>query len=91
MNLQKTNGKWGQTNSFYYTSKWRETSRKYRNQNPLCEICHENGFINESTQTDHIIPIEHGGDKLNYSNLQALCDICHARKTQMDKKKYGRK
>lgn len=86
--MKKLNTAWGKRNSFYDTARWRRVSIQVRKDKPLCEHCQQNGFIEPSTQTDHIVPIEHGGDKFNYHNLQALCDKCHARKTQKDKRKY---
>ncbi len=29
---------------------------------------------------DHIVPLFHGGERLDYSNLQTLCSSCNSRK-----------
>ena len=67
--------------AFYKQKLWTETSKAYRHQNPLCENCLEKGFTSETWCTDHIIPIEEGGDKWDWDNFQALCKSCHGRKT----------
>jgi 5-methylcytosine-specific restriction endonuclease McrA len=37
--------------------------------------------------TDHIVPINLGGDPWAWDNLQALCNSHHNRKSAKDKKK----
>ena len=37
---------------------------------------------------DHITPINNGGQKLDYSNLQALCNKCHNKKSASEGVEY---
>lgn len=39
---------------------------------------------------DHIIPLEHGGARLDPANIQPMCRRSHASKTAADKQKYAR-
>lgn len=41
--------------------------------------------------TDHIIPIEFGGEILGIENLQILCKDCHKIKTAKDRREFGAK
>jgi 5-methylcytosine-specific restriction enzyme A len=50
-------------------------------EEPLCRDCLGHGETKLSTEVDHIIPMEAGGEPLARWNLQALCHACHSRKT----------
>ena len=71
--------------SFYNSSQWRRVSKGYRTKHPLCVDCLSRGRTTACQVTDHIIPVDKGGDKWNSSNLQALCHKCHNRKTAKSK------
>jgi hypothetical protein len=60
---------------FYFTTGWRETAKRYRINNPLCEECRRQGRLEEAVVTDHIIPIKQGGAIWDERNYQALCRI----------------
>lgn len=45
--------------------------------NPLCVECEAQGISTPVEVTDHITPINQGGDPYAWSNLQSLCDTCH--------------
>jgi 5-methylcytosine-specific restriction protein A len=67
--------------AFYNSRQWRSTSKAFIFQNPTCAECERNDLIEPATCTDHIKPIEEGGSKWSWSNLQALCNHCHAVKS----------
>ena len=68
-------------NTFYNSTKWRKLSKQYKALNPLCILCLKVGEIVAATVTDHIKPINEGGERYDTSNLQALCTKCHAQKS----------
>ena len=49
----------------------------------LCQSCRKQGYVEQATQVDHIIPKAKGGTD-NMDNLQALCEKCHVDKTARD-------
>ena len=67
--------------AFYHTGEWRRLRKEILEEEPLCRICRQNGYLTPATIVDHIIPIRQGGDKMARSNLQPLCNTCHERKT----------
>lgn len=70
---------------FYHTNRWRVISQGYRKDHPLCEECKKNGLTVPSEVTDHIKPINQGGNPYDRDNFQALCSKCHARKSAREK------
>jgi len=71
--------------SFYHTTAWRKLTKRKRKANPLCEECLKKGKITPWELTDHIIPIEQGGDPLCWDNLQSMCHRCHNRKSARER------
>lgn len=68
----------------FYThssSGWRRRSEEHRKNEPLCREHLKKGLIVRGQLTDHIIPIDEGGDRFDESNLQTLCWACHQVKT----------
>lgn len=61
--------------SFYQSAIWTKTRNAFIAANPKCVICGA-----PSQVVDHIKRVADGGDKLNWSNLQAMCQKCHNRK-----------
>lgn len=75
-----------------YGHKWREASRQFLRENPLCALCLKSGRIRTSEATDHIVP--HKGDMAAFwdrTNWQALCKSCHDRKTAKEDGRWRRK
>ena len=66
---------------FYNSKRWRGMSRRFLAKNPLCAECLKVGRTEAATHTDHINPIDKGGDWFSEANLQGLCMIHHNRKT----------
>jgi len=67
--------------SFYHTTAWRKTTKAYRTAHPLCEECLKKERTTPAALTDHITPIEKGGDPFDWDNLQAMCHTCHNQKS----------
>jgi len=65
--------------AFYNSSAWRALALKHKLANPLC-INHEQ-CRGMAEVTDHIQPIEQGGKRYDWDNLQSLCKRCNASKT----------
>jgi 5-methylcytosine-specific restriction protein A len=70
----------GSKQSRGYGGEWERISRMYRQQHPVCEICH----AAPSEDCDHIVPFRGVNDPLrtDWNNLQAVCRSCHNRKTR---------
>lgn len=60
---------------FYNSTAWRKYSKAFKMANPLCSCGMPTAY------TDHIKPINEGGAKWDYENLQPLCVKCNAAKT----------
>ena len=50
---------------------------------PLCRICEQNGFVTPGVEMDHIVPLFKGGGN-DDGNLQMLCVECHRKKSADD-------
>ena len=71
---------------FYDSPAWRKTSKKHLSLNPLCVSCVKKGKVTAAVHTDHIIPIEKGGSRLDPENLQGLCLKHHSSKSAKERK-----
>ena len=70
----------------YHTTKWRNDRAAHLAENPLCVKClEEDGRHVEATVSDHIDPVEQGGDMWDWKNRQALCSSHHNRKSGSEK------
>lgn len=70
---------------FYTSSDWIVIRNLYRNNNPLCCMCKEEGIIKPLDIVDHIISITDDYDRrFDYDNLQSLCYHHHLIKTNED-------
>lgn len=74
----------GSKDPFYQTKEWKQDRLLHLMNNPLCIICQTEGRTREATVSDHIIPINQGGDKWNWNNRQPLCKHHNAIKTALD-------
>ena len=68
----------------YQGRKWRNISKQFRINNPLCAQCQKEGRTTPSQVTDHIKPISQGGDAWDANNYQALCIECHNKKSRTE-------
>jgi len=71
---------------FYNSRKWRNKAKSHKARNPLCIECLAEGKTSLAEVTDHINPIDKGGDKFADSNLQSLCHYHHNKKTAKSRK-----
>ena len=69
---------------FYNSKLWRNTSRLYRMDKPLCEVAEFFGEVLEANVLDHLIPINEGGAKLDERNLMAMSHKYHNKKSGME-------
>ena len=69
---------------FYNSAAWRTTSEHYRRNHPTCEVCEHAGKVTAARVTDHIVPINECGARLDKFNLMAMCSQCHDRKSGME-------
>lgn len=84
-------------NEIHSSSRWRKTSRLYREANPICEQClkaskrageragERAGMINLATSVDHIKSLADGGSAYDWNNLQSLCSFHHSLKSQAER------
>lgn len=72
-----------------YDSDWDRLRKRYRDDNPLCEMCLKRGVVRPMHEVDHIVPFKGKDDplRLDETNLQSLCRPCHATKTAADYRK----
>ena len=75
----------------YNTTRWRKFSALYKQKNPYCVKCKENGILKASEVTDHVERINEGGDVYDEKNLQALCKSCHNSKSGKEAHGYQEK
>lgn len=68
---------------YHYGNEHRKLRKVMLAKFPLCKICNK-----AANELDHIIPINHGGDRYNESNLQTLCKQCHSKKSEREKHEY---
>ena len=67
---------------------WQRTRELYLLHFPVCADpygAHE-CLIQVAQQVDHIKPLEAGGARTDWGNLQGLCTTCHAKKSQGERR-----
>ena len=64
---------------FYNSAAWRAFAKSHKALNPLCVNFDTCGGV--TSFSDHIRPINDGGELFDYQNIQALCIKCNASKT----------
>jgi 5-methylcytosine-specific restriction endonuclease McrA len=74
------------TKGIFKTTRWAMTRRAVLARDPICKACDQA----LSTQADHIVPLEDGGDPYRLEGLQGLCDPCHWAKTGAENARRGR-
>jgi 5-methylcytosine-specific restriction endonuclease McrA len=74
------------TNGIFKTKRWALTRGAVLARDPICKAC-DNAL---STQVDHIVPLEDGGDPYRLEGLQGLCDPCHWSKTARENAARGK-
>lgn len=68
----------------YNTSKWRKLRTAKLMQDPLCEMCLQNGVTTQGVDCHHIKSFVQESDFLrrmelafDFNNLMTLCKVCH--------------
>lgn len=78
--LRKASG----SRSFYSSSRWTQTSKRFRELNPLCADHYKQGIVVKGDLVDHVIErndlIAKGESPFDFNFLQTLCHGCHNRK-----------
>ena len=74
-----------------YTWRWRQYSKRFVRENPLCAMCLAKGETEASAMTDHITPVSGPDDPLFWdpANHQALSWSCHSIKTNTEDGGFG--
>lgn len=70
----------GTTKERGYGNDWRVFSERYRQQNPLCEVCNMRGVVptRAAAAVHHIVKIaDNRALRLDPSNCLAVCRACH--------------
>lgn len=79
---QQPHARRAEANRHVYNSwKWKKDRSAYIKANPLCAECLKQGKTTAATVSDHITPINEGGDIWDWNNRQALCTTCHNKKS----------
>ena len=74
---------------FYANRAWRRLRKIQLNEQPLCEMCLEEGITKQADMVDHVVPIQVDWSlRLKKDNLQSLCNKCHAVKSAGDRERY---
>lgn len=68
----------------YNSAKWQNTRRVQLHLHPMCAHCDSEGRDTIATDVDHIVPLEDGGDRWSFDNLQSLCHAHHSMKTRRE-------
>jgi 5-methylcytosine-specific restriction enzyme A len=76
--------------SIYRLNRWRNVSKMFRMENPLCEVSGQaqDLVINPCEMTDHIIPIEKGGAEWDQRNYMALSNKVHNVKRALESRGF---
>lgn len=73
-----------QRQELYNMKEWKELSRTYKMEHPLCEMCLKNDVITPTAHVHHVMSFMVGRNDeekitllLDKGNLMALCVDCH--------------
>ena len=80
------------------TNRWKETSKAYRAENPICQRCQSLGMVDigstRNLEVHHIRGLETALSEVelweicfDWNNLLTVCNPCHRRYDQMER--YG--
>ena len=72
-----------------YGTQWRKIRARYIADNPLCEMCKDDGRLTPADTVHHKRRIADGGTNES-ENLQALCSSCHSRLHAKDGERWNR-
>ena len=61
-----------------YDWAWTQLSKRFRAENPFCQVCYENGKLTGVDHVHHIQPIRDAPQlRLDWNNLMSVCKRCH--------------
>lgn len=70
----------------YNSRLWRDgICPRIKRRDPLCQIAVLCKGVDPTTEVDHVVPIERGGDESD-DNLWGVCHADHSRKTAMEQR-----
>lgn len=78
---QAQSGRTSENRHIYNSTRWRKLSAAHKRAHPLCVECEKKGFVVPVKVTDHIVPINNGGDPWDWKNLQSMCNMHHNKKS----------
>jgi len=61
-------------NPIYSTAQWKALRKQVLEEEPTCHWCHRA----PSTQADHLVELDNGGDPYSRDNLVGSCASCNA-------------
>ena len=65
-------------NPIYQTARWKQLRRQVLDEQPECHWCLQRGKRTPSTQCDHLVELDRGGDPYDRSNLVGSCARCNS-------------
>jgi 5-methylcytosine-specific restriction endonuclease McrA len=69
------------TKGVYKTRMWARRRLQVLSRDPICADGRVCGHNRLSTEVDHIVPLDQGGERYAMSNLRGTCSDCHQAKT----------
>jgi 5-methylcytosine-specific restriction protein A len=72
-----------------YDEDWRRVRNAVLHDEPFCVVCKAVGVVQLAQDVDHVVPLAHGGARLDRANLQPLCRECHQVKTSGENAQRG--
>lgn len=77
-NVQSLRSLRSEHSDFYHTNRWKETSKRHRENNPLCAPCYKSGIRTLATIVHHNPELKCLlENKLNPYDEKYLVSICH--------------
>jgi 5-methylcytosine-specific restriction protein A len=72
-----------------YDADWRRVRNAVLHDHPFCVVCKDANVVQLAQEVDHVVPLAHGGARLDRANLQPLCRDCHQSKTSGENAQRG--
>jgi hypothetical protein len=63
-------------NPIYNTKQWKQLRTQVLQEEPICHWCHKK----PSSQADHVVELDRGGDPYDRTNIVGSCASCNARR-----------
>jgi 5-methylcytosine-specific restriction enzyme A len=75
------------TKGVYKTRMWLRRRLQVLSRDPICADGRVCGHNRLSTEVDHIVPLDLGGERYAMNNLRGTCSDCHQAKTAEENRK----